>query len=474
MKPPHDPLAESGSPPRFPRRSVPENLADPRNFESAGSERSQTGGVAGYYAELDRSKGTARSGRSKTWFARSLVLLIGLICGACLSARLPGELLVSAARLPGPAPGHVAVRLAEAEGRFDLNLEGQIASSAEIGSPAVVKLIREGSDVVAILADGSEQREAWFRIEPTHSGGEVRFEDRRFRGPILVEPRSSGGLRATHYAELEDYVRDVVAAELPLWNANSAELGAQAIAARTYARATLGTRGLDSSSPFLWDDQRDQVFRGRFQPTPSERNRGLERLLDRAVDETRGQVLAQSGQVATASFHASCGGRTSLRSEVFGGTDGASALTRCDPCAGLPAGHQVPSPNWNWTASSAQLSALAEAFGLGDRLESLRPASIDHGGRWLTVELRGNGGTTTRRFQEFRRVLGFQQLPSGVITRTWPALGAKIESGFYFEGRGRGHGVGLCQHGAHGYGERGWSSREILEHYYRGAEIAVR
>ena len=39
------------------------------------------------------------------------------------------------------------------------------------------------------------------------------------------------------------------------------------------------------------------------------------------------------------------------------------------------------------------------------------------------------------------------------------------------EGGGYGHGAGMCQWGAMGMAKRGYNFREILNHYYRGAEI---
>ena len=39
-------------------------------------------------------------------------------------------------------------------------------------------------------------------------------------------------------------------------------------------------------------------------------------------------------------------------------------------------------------------------------------------------------------------------------------------------GRGFGHGVGLCQYGAQGYALRGDSAREMLSRFYPGAAIA--
>jgi len=44
-------------------------------------------------------------------------------------------------------------------------------------------------------------------------------------------------------------------------------------------------------------------------------------------------------------------------------------------------------------------------------------------------------------------------------------------AGWLFQGRGWGHGVGMCQVGAYGMGLRGHEYREILTHYYRGVLI---
>jgi stage II sporulation protein D len=45
------------------------------------------------------------------------------------------------------------------------------------------------------------------------------------------------------------------------------------------------------------------------------------------------------------------------------------------------------------------------------------------------------------------------------------------EPGWLFNGRGFGHGVGMCQVGSYGMAQRGHSYREILTHYYSGVEL---
>ena len=46
-----------------------------------------------------------------------------------------------------------------------------------------------------------------------------------------------------------------------------------------------------------------------------------------------------------------------------------------------------------------------------------------------------------------------------------------IPSRFILDGRGWGHGVGLCQIGAAVMGEQGFKYTDILLHYYQNAEI---
>ena len=47
----------------------------------------------------------------------------------------------------------------------------------------------------------------------------------------------------------------------------------------------------------------------------------------------------------------------------------------------------------------------------------------------------------------------------------------KTAHGYVFTGRGYGHGAGLCQWGAKVLADGGWSYKEILSHYYPGAEF---
>ncbi len=82
-------------------------------------------------------------------------------------------------------------------------------------------------------------------------------------------------------------------------------------------------------------------------------------------------------------------------------------------------------------------------------------------GRARTVRL----GARTLSGVELRQIIGYEKLPSLLFE-------VSVTSGVaVFTGRGSGHGVGLCQWGARERARRGESYREILAHYYPGAEI---
>ena len=89
-------------------------------------------------------------------------------------------------------------------------------------------------------------------------------------------------------------------------------------------------------------------------------------------------------------------------------------------------------------------------------------------GRARTVAVATAKGTVTLTGLEIRFALG---LPESLFN----VVAGRDEDGervFTFYGRGWGHGVGLCQTGAFGMALSGRTYREILAHYYPGAEVA--
>lgn len=401
---------------------------------------------------------------------------LGLAASAChVPPPAPTRLGLEATADPAPrAPAAVPVRLAEVEGALRLELEG-------LWGPLVLE--RAGPRVRA--SDGREALR--LAVEPGYDGL-VRHAGRAYPGTVWVEAHPDGGLRATAHTPLEEYLGGVVAAELVLWSARVPELEAQAVAARSYALAALAARG---AGAFLWSDTRDQVYRGRFEPSPDAGSQRAAARLAEALRRSAGRTLQVGREVLDARFHASCGGHGAAFADVFPleapawarpGQGGAP----CPPCARLGEGETAEAlppgtgrggargrVRWTLEVGEAELAKLAAELDLGSRLVSLRPTRVDDHGRWLACELVGERSSARLELGELRRRLGYDRLLSGRIVRTRPRLGEPIVDGLYLEGLGRGHGVGLCQTGARELAAEGWSAEAILGHYYPDAGLSA-
>jgi stage II sporulation protein D len=128
-----------------------------------------------------------------------------------------------------------------------------------------------------------------------------------------------------------------------------------------------------------------------------------------------------------------------------------------------------PVASWKTTISAADLAEKLRplAGGIGQVLD-VRASETGESGRAVRLELVGSRGTTTVNGYKFRGALGLRDTLF-TITRTVSPDG-RIES-FTFQGRGWGHGVGLCQVGAYGMARAGRTWEQILETYYQGVEI---
>jgi stage II sporulation protein D len=308
----------------------------------------------------------------------------------------------------------------------------EVASGSEFGTHEVRA---DGEDVIVaeIVRTASV-------VELVPKGVAVEVGGRSYRGSLRVLARD-GVLHVVNAVDVESYLQSVVAKEAyPGWPA--AALQAQAIAARSYAMAKMertSDRHYDVKSTTA-----DQVYMGldieADGPTA-------------AVDATRGQVLRLGGRVLVAYFHACCGGHTT--DARFGVGD----LT--SPLGGVPCGACTECPHYEWSVRIAP-SELGRRLGVAD-LKGIRIQSRGEHGRVRSVVL-------------LRRV-GQKLAMDGARFRSQARLrstrfDAKADGDdFLFEGRGFGHGVGLCQWGAKGLADRGQTTEQILSRYYPDAVI---
>lgn len=173
------------------------------------------------------------------------------------------------------------------------------------------------------------------------TGALVSVGSRSYRGTIEVAATGTA-LQAINGVGLEAYVQGVVPGEMPsAWPA--AALRAQAIAARSYALATL----VKGKAWDLYPDGRSQQYPGAGAETPE---------TTAAVGATNGHVLLYKGVVATTFYSSSSGGRTQSGLDSFG-LDVPYLPSHADPW-------DASSPFHVWQPRSLTGQQLAKALGL--------------------------------------------------------------------------------------------------------------
>jgi stage II sporulation protein D len=266
-----------------------------------------------------------------------------------------------------------------------------------------------------------------------------------------------GSIRAI---PLEDYVAGCVVAELgaPRVEAAAARRArqVQAILCRSYAMAARNRHGADGFD--VCAGTHCQVYRA----VPATETG---RLAREAAADTKGVVLVFEGRPVRPLYHAACGGRTSAAHEVWPGNGEPWLVSVADDtCA-----HE---PTWTF---EVELRRLDGALAADDKLAVVTPlrdvavARRDEGGRAAGLRLVGRT-TVVVRGDQFRmaviRALGVRSLPSTLFDVR------RDRDHLIFEGRGSGHGVGLCQAGAIRLASRGQMPEEILLHYFPGTSLA--
>jgi len=332
---------------------------------------------------------------------------------------------------PAPVPT-VRVLLLDRRGTVEIEPAGK--------PEAEVRLVRGG-----LAVDGRVQGAVLRYPGP----GPHRVDGRRYRGAIEVQARREG-VRVVDEVPLEAYVAGTLLGEVSeSWG--EAVLEAQAVATRSYAlyrraRAGASARDYDVEAGTLgqvylgMDGESDQVWR--------------------AVEETRGEVLAFGGEAILAAFHGTAGGRTASAAEVWG-----------EPLpylVSLPVEGEDQSPDTYWRAevSPGELEAALARLGRSvGRVRAVEVAARTPSGRCAFLRIGGSRASAQVGGEALRRALGEQTIRSTLFV-VRPAGG-----GFVFAGSGRGHGVGMSQWGARVMAERGAGYRAILRHFYPGAEL---
>lgn len=250
-----------------------------------------------------------------------------------------------------------------------------------------------------------------------------------------------GTLLLINDLEIEKYIAGVVKAEGGSGK-NIEYFKSQAVIARTYMYKYFDKHSGDRYN--VCDNTHCQAFNGISYDT----------LLNRAAMETHGKViLAKDSTIIIAAFHSNCGGQTSSSEDV-------------------------------WLASQPYLKSVTDPYCTSSKNAKWdKKMSLDD---WVGY-LRKSGYTgktddaTVFNFEQKSRLTDYRTGSFSLPLRTI-RTDLNLRSTFFsvvaegdivtFNGKGYGHGVGLCQEGAMAMASAGFSYQKIIDFYYFGVMIS--
>lgn len=290
------------------------------------------------------------------------------------------------------------------------------------------------------------------------TGEMVRLDADPVPSRLYLYPRNRQRFDVIAQLDIESYLAGVLPSEMPVsWPLEA--LKAQVVASRSYMMSVMNER---KSKPFhLEASVHDQVYKVINLIGADKQAR---QKIRKALGETRGQYLVgKKGSIYKAFYHADCGGQTEEPVNVWGIDVPNGTVT--DPFC-------PRSPNARWTYELTKED-------LKNALQVQIPELKDHNLQGLLVTQRTASGRIANMnvilegkspvaltAQEFRRIIGFHRLKSTNFSLQW--FGDQLR----IEGKGHGHGVGLCQWGSRHLASLGKDYRTILEHYYPKAKLS--
>lgn len=336
--------------------------------------------------------------------------------------------------------------------------------------PLPLDFARDGAFLT--MTDGRGQRSTAERVELDSPRHPLRVLGRSWGSALTVLPAPDSGVDAVAPVPLERYVAGVVSGELfGSWGAEC--FRAQAIAARSYV-----VQQLSRSQHRAFDvepDDRDQVLMA---------GEPLEKAIAAAAS-TRGLVLTSTGEVVRAYFSSTCGGRAASAQQIwpargslsFNASAALEGATRGSACQG--------SPLYRWTRSrplddvSKRIADWGEQAGHAARrlgsLVSVEAVEFAESGRPGWYELTDAEGNRARlRADDLRVAMNFnngQPVRSGDVVPSNDFVVTIGGGRMNIEGRGFGHGVGLCQYCAAEWARQGYSGEQMLAAFYPGARL---
>lgn len=352
-----------------------------------------------------------------------------------------------------------------------------------------------------------------------------RAEDQTFQGDLRLVQRQDETFAVINDIALEDYLASVISSEMsPV--APAALLEAHAITSRSWLVAMLerekkekrrgrpSQRTIQNEAELIrWYDREDHDLYEVCADDHCQRYQGVTKITSAAAGEamraTRGVFLVYEDEICDARFSKACGGLSEnfenawedtpvpylrcisdaeqrhapIQSEVeaerwilskpeaFCNTADGKILQQV-----LPSFDQETTDFYRWTVTYGReelQDILQKKSGLDfGTLLDLSPLTRGPSGRIIKLRIAGTGRTLiVGKELEIRRWLSKSHLYSSAFLVETKRDANGLPTQFTLHGAGWGHGVGLCQIGAAVMATKGCNAEEIVQHYFRGAQL---
>ena len=345
-----------------------------------------------------------------------------------------------------------------------------------------------------------------------------RRENQRFSGAILVMPNDDE-LTVINILPVEDYLTSVISSEMSA-TSQLELLKAHAVISRSWLLAQIEKSKKDPAASrdlmvrtdaetIVWYDREDHTLFDVCADDHCQRYQGITRASTEAVRAaiaaTRGQVLTYDGELCDARFSKCCGGvfeqfencwepefkpyleaaadtetpgdfpdltiEENAREWILSSPAAFCNTTDRETLAQVLNNYDRETPDffrWRVDYTAEEISDIVRRRTGDDFGTILAIIPLERGTSGRITRLRIVGTRKTREIGkelEIRRTLSDSHLYSSAF------VVEKTHGGFTLYGAGWGHGVGLCQIGAAMMASKGYDYRQILNHYFIGAEI---
>lgn len=403
-------------------------------------------------------------------------------------------------------------------------------SAKIIGRQIIIKQkdneIASGEEIILFAVDDK----CSFELKDVTIGIDFHWEqqeNQKFQGTLKLIAEGDK-VRAINIVGLEAYLKSVISSEMSATSSPNL-LKAHAVISRSWLLAQIDKsntlKSADSNYEtstetefeiIRWYDREDHDIFDVCADDHCQRYQGITKIHSekalQAVEKTFGEVLISDNKICDARFSKCCGGLsenfenvwepirhkylTKVVDSEFRDTtcvdlrveEEADLWIRNKPHAFcnttdqkilsqvLPDFDQTTTDFYRWRVeySQQEISGLIKkrsGFDFGE-IVKLEAVKRGHSSRIIKLKITGTKKTLTiGKELVIRKWLSESHLYSSAFVIDHLDIDDGIPQTIVLTGSGWGHGVGLCQIGAAVMGEKGYSYKEILNHYFRSAEL---